>query len=132
MHYFFEKLMKPLFILATCIWLAACSNQPITLTTASDTDVSMPSFTASYDAFSCDQLYSEARRITEQMHDIAGVRDADAEMERLELIGGVLYWPVLLFVDGSSDSAAAHAEYEQLKARLLNLSDWVSQKQCNV
>lgn len=123
--------MKLYIVIITCLVLSACAGSSSRSTLQSDENAGVPSFTASYDAFSCDQLYSEARRITEQMHDIASVRDADAEMERLELIGGVLYWPVLLFVDGSSDSAAAQAEYEQLKARLLNLSDWVSQKQCN-
>ena len=52
------------------------------------------------------------------------------KMERLELVGGVFYWPVLLFVDGSSDSQAAKDEYKQLKDRFLSLSDWVVNKQC--
>lgn len=106
--------------------LVACTNAP----SGEVSTTKMPSFTAAYDAFSCDQLYSEARRITGQMHDIAGVRDEDAEMERLEFVGGVLYWPVLFLVDGSSDSKAAQQEYNQLKDRLLSLSDWVIKKQC--
>ena len=124
--------MKLSIVMVACLVLTACAGSPPRSTLLSDENAVVPSFTASYDAFSCDQLYSEARRITEQMHNIASVRNADAAMERLELIGGVLYWPVLLFVDGSSDSAVARAEYEQLKVRLLSLSDWVSQKQCNV
>ncbi|HIG37357.1 MAG TPA: hypothetical protein EYQ12_07620 [Oceanospirillaceae bacterium] len=124
--------MKLSIVIVACLVLSACAGSAPQPSLLGGEDTEVPSFTASYDAFSCDQLSSEARRITEQMHDIASVRDADAEMERLELIGGVLYWPILLFVDGSSDSAGAQAEYEQLKARLLNLSGWVSQKQCNV
>ena len=104
----------------------SCTNAPIgELVTPQ-----VPSFTAANDAFSCDQLYSEARRITGQIHVIADVRDEDAEMERLEFVGGVLYWPVLLFVDGNSDSKAAQEEYNQLKNRLLSLSDLVIKKQC--
>jgi hypothetical protein len=34
------------------------------------------------------------------------------------------------FLDGSSDSQAAKDEYNQLKDRLLSLSDWVVNKQC--
>jgi len=128
----FEKVMKLSIVIVACLVLSACAGSSPQPTLLGDENTEVPSFTASYNAFSCDQLYSEARRITEQMHDMAGVKDADAKMERLELIGGVLYWPVLLFVDGSSDSAAAQSEYEQLKGRLLNLSDWVSLKQCNV
>jgi|TARA_B110001469_G_scaffold25522_1_gene26258 hypothetical protein len=104
----------------------SCTNTPIDLLATAK----VPSFTAANNAFSCDQLYSEARRITGQMHAIADVRDENAEMERLEFVGGVLYWPVLLFVAGSSDSKAAQEEYNQLKGRLLNLSDLVISKQC--
>ena len=121
--------MNKIIIGIACVWLAACASPAPNPTTSSE-DESLPSFTAAYNAFSCDQLYSEARRITGQMHDIAGVRDEDVEMERLEFVGGVLYWPVLFLVDGSSDSKAAKEEYEQLKERLLSLSDWVAKKQC--
>jgi len=121
--------MNKIILLGLCGLLVACASAPAPTSTATE-DASQPSFTAAYNAFSCDQLYSEARRITGQMHDIAGVRDADVVMERLEFIGGVLYWPVLFLVDGGSDSAAAQAEYDQLKARLLSLSQWVSSKSC--
>ena len=124
--------MKKILISAMCVMLAACSGTAKQPTSLLDASSAVPSFTAAYDNFSCDQLYSEARRITGQMHDIAGVRDEDAQMERLEFIGGVLYWPVLLLLDGSSDSAAAQEEYDQLKARLLSLSDWVGKNQCGV
>jgi len=122
--------MKKILISAVCVVLAACSSTAQQPKSLLGTDSAVPSFTAAYDNFSCDQLYSEARRITEQMHDIAGVRDEDVSMERLEFIGGVLYWPVLLLVDGSSDSAAAQQEYDQLKARLLSLTEWVAVKEC--
>ena len=124
--------MKQVILLILGPLLVACSNAPTNAPTGGLSATSTPSFTAAYDAFSCDQLYSEARRITGQMHDIAGVRDADAEMERLEFVGGVLYWPVLFLVDGSSDSKAAQQEYDQLKARLLSLSDWVVKQQCAI
>ena len=122
--------MNKIIIGVACVWLTACANPAQKSTLASGAESSLPSFTAAYDAFSCDQLYSEARRITGQMHDIAGVRDEDAEMERLEFVGGVLYWPVLFLVDSGSDSKAAKDEYGQLKDRLLSLSDWVVKKQC--
>lgn len=105
---------------------AACTSVP----PSAVENAQLPSFTAAYDAFSCDQLYSEARRVASQMHDIAGVRDEDAQLEKLEFIGGVLYWPVLLLVDGRSDSKAAQDEYDQLTARMLSLSDWVLKRQC--
>ena len=118
--------MKQLKLLILASLVVACTNAP----TSAVLESSMPSFTAAYDQFSCDQLYSEARRITGQMHNIADVRDEDAEMERLEFVGGVLYWPVLFLVDGSSDSKAAQEEYDQLKARLLSLSEWVVTQEC--
>ena len=114
-----------LFILAS--FAAACTNTP----TSAISEFSVPSFTAAYDQFSCDQLYSEGRRIASQMYEIADVKDADADMERLEFVGGVLYWPVLFLVDGSSDSKAAQEEYDQLKARLLSLSEWVITQKCS-
>lgn len=122
--------MNKIIIGIACVWLAACASPAPNPTTSSE-DESLPSFTAAYNAFSCDQLYSEARRITDQMHDIAGVRDEDTQMERLEFVGGVLYWPVLFLVDGGSDSKAAKEEYEQLKGRLLSLSDWELKRQCD-
>ena len=118
--------MKQLKLLILASLAGACTNTP----TSAVPDSSVPSFTTAYDQFSCDQLYSEARRITSQMHDIADVRDEDADMERLEFVGGVLYWPVLFLVDGSSDSKAAQEEYDQLKARLLSLSEWVVTQEC--
>ncbi|MDC9719694.1 MAG: hypothetical protein PSN46_03080 [Gammaproteobacteria bacterium] len=117
-------------IVIASLMLCACSEVPTKPVAGQVSNTPLPSFTAAYDSFSCDQLYSEARRITDQMHDIAGVRDDDTQMERLEFIGGVLYWPVLFFVDGSSDSQAARAEYNQLKERLLSLSQWVISKEC--
>lgn len=121
--------MNKIIIGIACVWLAACASPAPNPTTSSE-DESLPSFTAAYNAFSCDQLYSEARRITDQMHDIAGVRDEDTQMERLEFVGGVLYWPVLFLVDGGSDSKAAREEYDQLKDRLLSLTDWEVKGQC--
>ncbi|MFT5929962.1 MAG: hypothetical protein ACI9GE_000145 [Oceanospirillaceae bacterium] len=119
-------MMNKLILLLLAGFSVACANSP----SSTVATTSVPSFTAAYDTFSCDQLYSEARRITGQMHDIAGVRDEDAQMERLEFIGGVLYWPVLFLVDGRSDSKAAQDEYDQLKDRMLSLSDWVLKRQC--
>jgi|TARA_B110000902_G_scaffold34762_1_gene36921 hypothetical protein len=124
--------MNKIIMVLACMWLVACANSasnsnPSLSNGATD---NLPSFTVGYDAFSCDQLYSEARRITVQAKDIAGVRDEDAKMERLEFVGGVLYWPVLFLVDGSGDSKAGQAEYEQLKDRLLSLSDWMLTKEC--
>jgi len=122
--------MNKSIILVACMWLTACANQASKYDTAASQEASFPSFTAAYDLFSCDQLYSEARRIAVQMTDISGVRAEDVQMERLEFVGGVLYWPVLFLVDGSSDSKAAQTEYNQLKDRLLSLSEWVEKKQC--
>ncbi len=119
-------MIKKLSLLAVAGFMTACSSAPTSLTPTA----SVPSFSAAYDAFSCDQLHSEARRIAGQMHEIAVVRDSDIEMERLELVGGVLYWPVLFLVDGSSDSKAAQEEYDQLKDRLLSLSNWVVKSEC--
>jgi hypothetical protein len=118
--------MKKLILLLLAGFTVACSSVP----TKDESTVEVPSFTAAYDVFSCDQLYSEARRIASQMQEIAGVRDEEAQMERLEFIGGVFYWPVLFLVDGRSDSKAAQDEYEQLKNRMLSLSSWVLKKQC--
>jgi hypothetical protein len=116
---------KPILLLLAG-FTVACSSAPA----KDESTVEVPSFTAAYDAFSCDQLYSEARRIASQMEEIASVRDEEAQMEQLEFIGGVFYWPALFLVDGSSDSKAAQDEYEQLKNRILSLSSWVLKKQC--
>ena len=118
--------MNKLILLVLAGLTVACMNTPSRVVTTA----TVPIFTAAYDAFSCDQLYSEARRIAGQMHDIAGVRDEDAQTERLEFVGGVLYWPVLFLVDGGSDSKAAREEYDQLKNRLLSLTDWEVKGQC--
>jgi hypothetical protein len=118
--------MKKFILLLLAGFTVACSSAP----TKDESTIDVPSFTAAYDAFSCDQMYSEARRITSQIQEIAGVRDEEAQMERLEFIGGVLYWPVLFLVDGRSNSKAAQNEYEQLKNRMLSLSSLVLKKHC--
>jgi hypothetical protein len=118
--------MNKLILLLLAGFAVSCSSAPA----KDESTVEVPSFTAAYDAFSCDQLNSEARRIASQMQEIAGVRDEEVQMEQLEFIGGVFYWPVLLLVDGRSDSKVAQDEYEQLKNRMLSLSSWVLEKQC--
>jgi hypothetical protein len=85
-------------------------------------------FTGLYESFSCDQLYSEARRIATQMEALAVEYTDEVERSRLEFVGGVVYWPVLLVVSKEDEGIAE--EYAQLKARMDSLTVWMTDKSC--
>ena len=60
-------------------------------------------FTGLYESFNCDQLYSEARRIAAQMEILAAEYSDEVERSRLEFVGGVVYWPVMLMVSSEDE-----------------------------
>lgn len=121
-------MIKKLCIAGLCSLMVACGS--LDLGEAAEAQVTPVSgFTGLYESFSCDQLYSEARRIAEQMEALAADYKEDVQRSRLEFVGGVVYWPVMLFVDGESDPATAE-EYAQLKSRLDSLVVWMEERSC--
>ena len=121
-------MIKKLTIATLCSLMMACGS--LDLDEAVETQSAPVSgFTGLYESFSCDQLYSEARRIAEQMETLAADYKEDVQRSRLEFVGGVVYWPVLLFVDGESDPTTA-SEYAQLKSRLDSLVIWMEERSC--
>ena len=121
-------MIRKLCLAGLCSLVVACGSLDLGEAVEAQA-VPVSGFTGLYESFSCDQLYSEARRIAEQMEDLAADYKEDVQRSRLEFVGGVVYWPVLLFVDGESDPTTA-SEYAQLKSRLDSLVVWMEERSC--
>jgi hypothetical protein len=121
-------MIKKICIASLCSLMVACGSLDLGETAEAQV-APVSGFTGLYESFSCDQLYSEARRIAEQMEVLATDYKEDVQRSRLEFVGGVVYWPVLLFVDGESDPTTA-SEYAQLKSRLDSLVVWMEERSC--
>ena len=120
---------KPLLPLVLVAAITACSDADIVNQVAREADGQDLGFTDLYTAFNCDQLYSEAQRISGQMQQLALDYTHGVQINQLEFVGGVVYWPVLLFVDANADTGAVQ-EYRQLKARLYHLSQRMTEHSC--
>ena len=121
-------MLKNIIISGLCGLLLACSGTDLVKQTGAAV-VPVAGFTGLYESFSCDQLYSEARRVAGQMELLAVDYNDEVQRSRMEFVGGVVYWPVLFFVDANADENAAE-EYAQLKSRLDKLAHWMVEKSC--
>jgi len=117
-------MFKKIIISGLCGFVMACGSVDV-----NDSPLAVAGFTGLYESFSCDQLYSEARRVASQMEVLAGDYNDEVQRSRMEFVGGVVYWPILFFVDDNADEGAAD-EYAQLKARLDKLAHWMVEKSC--
>ena len=122
-------MFKKIIISGLCGLVMACGSVDVAQQVESDSVV-ITGFTGLYESFSCDQLYSEARRVASQMELLAEDYSDEVQRSRLEFVGGVVYWPVLLFVDSNADENAAD-EYAQLRGRLDKLAHWMVEKSCS-
>ena len=121
-------MIKKLVIGALCGLILACTSVDVSQQANSDPTV-VSGFTGLYESFNCDQLYSEAHRIAAQMEILATEYNDEVERSRLEFVGGVVYWPVLLAVDTKENEGLAE-EYGQLKGRMNKLTVWLADKAC--
>ncbi|MDP6967614.1 MAG: hypothetical protein QGG88_00700 [Gammaproteobacteria bacterium] len=121
-------IIKKLVTGALCSLIFACTSVDVAQQAEKDPAV-VSGFTGLYASFSCDQLYSEARRIAAQMEILATEYSDEVERSRLEFVGGVVYWPVLLVVNTQEDDGLAE-EYGQLKGRMDSLTVWMADKSC--
>ena len=121
-------MLKNIIISGLCGLMLACSGADVAKQVG-NAAVPVAGFTGLYESFSCDQLYSEARRVASQMELLAADYNDEVQRSRMEFVGGVVYWPVLFFVDANADENAAE-EYAQLKARLDKLAHWMVEKSC--
>lgn len=121
-------MIKKIVVVALCGLVVACGSLDLGEAVEAQ-PAPVGGFTGMYESFSCDQLYSEAHRIAEQMEVLAADYKEDVQRSRLEFVGGVVYWPVMLFIEGESDPATA-AEYAQLKQRMESLVVWMEERAC--
>ena len=122
------EMLKNIIISGLCGLMLACSSADVAKQVEAAV-VPVAGFTGLYESFSCDQLYSEARRVASQMELLAADYNDEVQRSRMEFVGGVVYWPILFFVDSNADEGAAE-EYAQLKARLDKLARWMAEKSC--
>ena len=121
-------MFKKIILGGLCGLMMACGRTDVARQVESESVV-ITGFTGLYESFSCDQLYSEARRVASQMELLAEDYSDEVQRSRMEFVGGVVYWPVLFFVDSNADEGTAE-EYAQLKGRLDKLAYWMVEKSC--
>ncbi len=121
-------MFKKIILGGLCGLMMACGSTDVARQVESESVV-ITGFTGLYESFSCDQLYSEARRVASQMELLAEDYSDEVQRSRMEFVGGVVYWPVLFFVDSNADEGTAE-EYAQLKGRLDKLAYWMVEKSC--
>ena len=116
------------------VLLSACAstgNNPSNKekTQAEPVTLGKVSFSSLYSKFSCDQLESEAKRLAEQMNQLAQSYAADLENNRLVFFGSIIYWPILLINDAGTDPTIA-AQYNQVEKRMQVLANEAATKGC--
>ena len=92
--------MKYFFTAAAALLLAGC---------ASKSEDIAPTYVSpmSYQNHTCQQLSAEAQSVAIRAQQAAGVQDKQRSNDQvLATVGGVLFWPSLLFLNGDGQNAA--------------------------
>ena len=109
--------------LSSALVLASCASKP------EDIEAAYVSPLA-YEAYTCDQLKSEAIRVSERAQQAAGVQKKKATNDAVAVgVGVVLFLPALLFVKGSG---ATEGEIARLKGEIEAIEKASIQKNCNI
>ncbi len=83
-----------------------------------------------YDAYNCQQIGEEARRIAARASEAAGVQDAQARSDATTTaVAVVIFWPAAFFLDGDNEKTA---ELARLKGELQAIEQVAIMKQCGI
>ena len=111
------------FTAAAALLLAGC---------ASKSEDIAPTYVSpmSYQNHTCQQLAAEAQSVAIRAQQAAGVQDKQRSNDQvLATVGGVLFWPSLLFLNGDGQNAA---ELARLKGEKEAIEQASIQKQCGI
>ena len=99
---------------------------------ASKSEDISPSYVSpmNYQNYSCDQLIQEGRSVSSRAAIASGQQDKARSKDAVKTgVGVVLFWPVLLFMDGDGPKAA---ELASLKGQMDAIESAAIQKKCRV
>lgn len=114
---------KILIVAATSGLLASCATPPDKIEAAYVSPIQ-------YDNYSCDQIASEAGRVSDRASQALGTQKKKAQGDAVKVgVGIVLFWPALLFVDGKG---ANESEIARLKGEMDTLEKVSIQKECGI
>lgn len=83
-----------------------------------------------YRNYTCDQIAAEVTRLSTRVSELHGVqKKAHTTSNVATVVGVVLFWPALFFIDGNSQGAS---EYTRLKGEFNALEQIAIEKNCNL
>ena len=83
-----------------------------------------------YQSYTCDQLVQEGRSVSSRAALASGQQDKMRSRDAVKTgVGVVLFWPVLLFMDGDGQKAA---ELASLKGQMDAIEQASIQKKCRI
>jgi len=104
--------------------LSACATHPDKIGAASIS-------TMSYQKYNCNQIASEADRVSRDMNTLYGQLKKTADNDGAQMaVGMVLFWPALFFLEGGDGPQAT--EYAKLKGEMDALEDVAILKECDI
>ena len=118
-----EKLFAKLVSGVAVALLMGCASQPEDIAT---------SYVSSnhYNNFSCEQLATEATRVSLRVYELSGALEKKANDDAVQMgIGLVLFWPVLFFLEGGDGTQAQ--EYARLKGERDAIQQSMTAKDCS-
>lgn len=103
--------------------LAACASRSDNISASYISPVT-------YTSYSCNELASEASRVSSRAAQVTGAHDQKATNDAVATgVGLVLFWPALFFIKGDGASAA---EVASLKGQMEAIEQASIQKKCGL
>lgn len=104
------------------VGLAACSSTPDKVSA----QYVSPLY---YQAYDCDQIGMELRRVNRRLIEVTGAQQKEADKDAVAMgVGLVLFWPALFFLAGDDHAA----ELGRLKGEYEALESSAIQKRCDI
>jgi hypothetical protein len=115
--------MKKLITVFFLLIVASCATAPKDISAAYISPLK-------YQAYDCDQIAMESANIERRVNILyASLESSSKGDKRNTVIGAILFWPTLFFIDGDSPEGA---EYAQLKGEYQALQTVAVQKKCTI
>jgi len=104
------------------VGLAACSSTPDKVSAQYVSPLH-------YQAYDCDQIGMELRRVNRRLIEVTGAQQKEADKDAVAMgVGLVLFWPALFFLAGDDHAA----ELGRLKGEYEALESSAIQKRCDI
>jgi hypothetical protein len=113
-------------------WIVAVTAAFAVSGCASSADKVAPVYVSplQYDAYNCQQIGEEARRIAARASEAVGVQNEQARSDATTTaVAIVIFWPAAFFLDGDNEKTA---ELARLKGELQAIEQSAIRKQCGI